>query len=208
MNNKSKITSLIACLSLTVLIFGVVQGGSYLWASLRTTKRFNYTQYLDNEGLTWTGPKRGEIIDLRNFRSKEGQELPANKNNLIALGFVSSKCWMCSESSDLIEYVKTNCLKNGIDYYLVSLGTNETPDEFFSYASKLNLSSNSYIWGENKEDINLSLKSMVVPSHILVDGNGVVLRRFPGGRKEKEIRDQMGNETMDEILEEKTKINQ
>lgn len=207
MINKSKTISIIACLGFTVLIFGIVQATNHIWANLRSTNRFDYTQYSNNEALAWTGPKQGEKIDLRNLHNQQGQELPFNKNRLIVLGFVSSKCWMCAESGDLFEYVKTNSLKNGVDYYLVSLGTNETPDEFFHYASTLNLTSDSYIWKENKEDINLSLQNMVVPSHILVNQDGVVLRRFPGSRKEKESREQMGNQTVDEILEEKEKKN-
>lgn len=124
---------------------------------------------------------------------------------MIVFGFVSSKCWMCGESRDLLEYVKTNSLKNGVDYYLVSLGTNETPKEFFSYAENLNLGTNTYIWNEKKDDVSSNLQNMVVPAHILVNSEGVVLRGFPGSGKEKEHRDQMGNRTVDEILEEQAK---
>lgn len=205
MITRSKILSLITCLSITVLIYGGVQAASYVWTNMRTTKRFNYSRFLNNEALTWTGPKKGERINLKNFFSANRQQLPVSENRLIVLGFVSSKCWMCAESSDLLEYVKTNSLKNGVDYHLVSLGTNETPEEFFNYTDKLNLSIDSYVWNENKDSINSSLQNMVVPSHILVNSDGKVLRGFPGSGKEKEQRDQMGNQTMDEILGEKAK---
>jgi hypothetical protein len=76
MINKSKTISIIACLGFTVLIFEIVQATNHIWTSLRNTKKFDYTRYLDNEELAWTGPKKGEKIDLRNLHNKEGQELP------------------------------------------------------------------------------------------------------------------------------------
>ncbi len=193
-------------MGLTLFIFGIVHSANYIWLTVRNNRGFDYSEYVNNERLTWTGPKAGEKIDLRNFHNQEGQDIPIHKDKLIVLGFASSKCWMCPVSNDLFEYVKDNSLKNGIDYFLVSLGTNETSEEFFLYAGELNLTSQSYIWKENKNDINVNLQNIVVPSHILVNQDGIVLRRFPGSARDNEKRKQMANQTVYEILEEKEKI--
>lgn len=207
MLNAGKILGFLMCLLLTALVVVSTKGIHYLWSESRATGGFDYSQVLDNERFIWTGPKVDEKIEINNFRGKDGSDFPhLTSKNLIMLSFLSSKCEMVKLSSDQMQYVHSQALKNNIDYYFISLGTNETPTEFFNFVETLPFPAKSFIWTDKTENLSANLIDMVVPSHILINNDGVVLRRFPGTRIDKNLRDKMANQIVSEMLEEKAKL--
>lgn len=171
------------------------------------SKNFDFDSIRKKQNLEWTGPSEGETVNLNGFRTKEGDSFPQlPKHSLILLSIVDPKCKMCQASQDLIVQVQSEAKFNQIYSAVVSLSQPQNNKEYFDYADTLSKSDKTYLWEENKNTLSPALQKMVVPSHLLLNENGVILRRFPGGSSDKSIRIQMANQIISEMLLEKSKI--
>lgn len=169
--------------------------------------KFNFDSVRENKNLDWNGPKEGETIDLSNLKTKQDKPFPVlPKQSLILLSIVDSKCWMCRTSQDLITQVQLAAKSYQIHYGMVSFVSRANSEEYFDYAETLSNSDEIYLWQGEKDSLSPTLQKMVVPSHLLVNEQGVILRSFPGSSADKEIRSQLANQIITEILSEKVKL--
>jgi hypothetical protein len=170
--------------------------------------KYDYDLIRKNEKIEWGGPREGEKIELSKFRTEQGEPFPEfPEKSLILLSVSDPRCEMCRLSVDLIEQVETEAKLNQVKFFIVSLVPEVTKAEFFHYVKKLGKAEESYSWQGEKESILPALQKMVVPSHLLINEKGIVLRRFPGSSREKAIRVQMAKQIIAETLAEKASLN-
>jgi hypothetical protein len=194
---------LIALCFLTVLVAAFVTSltKSYFFS------RFDYDSIRKDEKISWKGPEEGEKIKLSGFKNERSAPIPQLPNKtLILLSLVDPKCGMCKRSADLIEHVRNEAESHQVKFFLISVTPEVSNEEFLEYAKTFGDSVEIFSWRNEDGSLLPSLQKMVVPSFILVDENGVVLRRFPGSSNEITIRDQMGTQIINETLSEKAKL--
>lgn len=191
------------CCFLTVLIsaFFTNLAKSYLF------DRFDYDLIRKDENVAWSGPKEGEKIELTGFKDEQSKQFPQlPEKSLILFSLINPKCGMCKRSADLIEQVRDEAKLHQVKFFMVSVASDISKEEFFEYAKTFGKLDGIYSWENEKELVLPALQKMVIPSFILVSEQGVVLRRFPGTSNEKTIRDQMARQIITETLAEKAKL--
>jgi hypothetical protein len=175
---------------------------SYLFVT-----RFDFDSFRKNEQLEWNGPKEGERIDLTQFRTEQAESFPQfPANSLILLAVIDPRCKMCRRSADLMEQVQAEVRSHGVNFLIVSFVSDVQKEEFFAYAKTLCKADEIFLWEGEKELVLPALRKMVLPSHILINEEGIVLRRFPGSSNDKAIRDQMAKQIIAETLAEKANL--
>ncbi len=119
---------------------------------------------------------------------------------------VDPACPMCRTSNDLFERVRAGAKANGIKVFAVSFGGKSSKEDFFSYARDFSDSEHVFYWDGDKKLISPALQQMVIPSFLLLNDRGVVLRRFPGGSKEPAIKSKMAEQILTETFQEKARL--
>lgn len=202
MLSKKTLLSVGICLLLTVIIFFSIKLVRWSFSD-----KFNFDSVRQNANLDWTGPKDGETITLTNLKTKQGEQFPQlPKQSLILLSIVDPNCQMCKVSQDLITQVQSEAESNQIYFAMVSFIPQANTEKYFNYAETLSKSDRVYLWQGEKDNLLPDLQKMVVPSHLLINEQGIILRRFPGSSKDKAIRNQMANQIITEMLAEKAKL--
>lgn len=198
--SRRNLLFVICCLLLSLIVAVLTSWAkSYLWIA-----KYDYDSIRKNEKIDWGGPKEGKKIELNKFRTEQGESFPEfPEKSLILLSLSDPRCEMCRLSADLIEQVESEAKLHKVNFFMVSVVSDIPTEEFFRYARKLHESEKTYLWQSEKELILPALQKMVVPSHLLINEKGIVLRRFPGSSRDKTIRVQMANQIIAETLAEK-----
>jgi hypothetical protein len=68
------------------------------WARSYFSARNDFASIRKNEEIDWRGPKEGEKIELRQFRSERGESFPSLPNkSLVLISVVDPRCEMCRD---------------------------------------------------------------------------------------------------------------
>jgi peroxiredoxin len=208
MPSKNFTISIILCFFFTLLVASTVGiSHNYISNYFHTSGGFDYTSRLNDKEYDWRGPEIGEKIAVQFYKDKVGNSLLDSINSdIVVLATVDENCRFSRLSMDQMEYIQTTAKSNGIDYLLVSFNLKISPTEFFDFAQSLNSSTKSFAWFGNESEMLASLPKMIVPSHLIINKTGEILRVFPGTDVEKQTRDRMANQIVAEMLEEKAKF--
>lgn len=153
---------------------------------------FNYLRSEDNE---WKGPNFGEKIDLAQLKGINGTTpLSTDKAQLFMLVSVNPACGMCQVATDEMRYVHNNIALLGIPYYIVSFTPPDNSQNFFQYCDSLKLGVPAFSWASKNKQPGESLSTMVAPSHLLLNRDGVIVRTWPGSNEDKTYRIRMGKQ--------------
>lgn len=187
-----KILGLFLCVLVCLMTAFTVK---YLYSSLTAYFTSDYEFYSAEED-----PKVGEVISLDGLKDKDGNSFyDAKHKNLILLGIIDSDCGACLVAKDQIKLIQEGIENLEVEYVFVSFTSNKTSDEFSNYVKANYQSTNSFLW----ENISLpspkSLSTAVVPSHILIDSNGTILKTFVGTDRDDSTRKRMANKIIKEI---------
>ncbi|MCU1265235.1 MAG: hypothetical protein JWM21_1553 [Acidobacteria bacterium] len=162
--------------------------------------RFDYVQGEDD----WAGPRLGEQIDLRPLKNKDGSPLAGRiGSRLNMLVLIDPQCGACQAAADQLRSVREQITARGVPYYMVSITSTVPRADYFSYASGLNLDAEAYLWTMNEAKPSAELYSMVLPSHILVDAQGRIVRKWPGTSPNDSIRRRMAHQIVADTLTER-----
>lgn len=151
---------------------------------------------------SWFGPGTGERIELFGFRSENGASIPLLRpGQLVLLTLIDANCRMSATSEDLITEVRSHAKARGIEAYIVSYSHTEGTDNKDYFLTQKNLfgSDDLYIWNDHDGMRQMHLEGMVLPSNLLLAGDGTVLVKFPGSSKESETRAKMTQQIIQEI---------
>ena len=102
-------------------------------------------------------------------------------------------------SADQMEYLQQSIQSKDCYYAVVSFSQKLSNHDLTEYLEKRNIFADSFIWTDGADQILPSINKMVLPTHILVDRSGNVLKTFPGTDKEKSGRERMVNQILKEI---------
>lgn len=166
----------------------------YVKDRVRTELPFSVIR--ENADEPWIGPKKGEFINLSEFKTENGDHLPLSPNDqFILLSIVSTRCRMVKNARELVSDARAYAADKKIKSFILSI------DGRYEYSTLYDLFQvkEVYTWQSEKEVLAPTLKQMVVPSHILIDGNGKVLVTFPGGSAEQGMRIAMSRQMREEI---------
>jgi hypothetical protein len=153
---------------------------------------------LRGEDNNWKGPSFGEKIDLAQLRGKDNTSHPSpGKTQLLMIVFINPACKMCEVATDEMSHVRDKVALLGIPYYVVSLVPLENSHAFFEYCDSLNLGVPTFMWSTKEQPLT-SLSTMVAPSHLLLDHNGVIIRTWPGSNEDQAFRIRMAKQIVDD----------
>ena len=157
----------------------------------------------EDTNASWIGPRIGEQIDLKRLKDNAGTSLSGAVNNRMSmLVLVDPQCGACRVASDEMRIVRNTVMNAGIQYYLVSVTSSVPSVDFFKYADSLDLDARAYLWATNESSPSEQLYSMVLPSHILVDPTGHIIRKWPGTSTSQAIRFRMAKQITSDALAE------
>jgi hypothetical protein len=139
------------------------------------------------------GPKSNEIVDLSMFKTKDGKTLASSvtNNRPIMIVLIDPHCGACKRATDQMLEVKEQISEYGINHYVVMIAKKEEATKYYDYANTLALGSEAYVGIIAENQPPKSLREMVVPSHLLLDSKGVVLKTWVGTNQDKVIRQKM-----------------
>ncbi|HEX8653156.1 MAG TPA: hypothetical protein VF708_20225 [Pyrinomonadaceae bacterium] len=180
-------------------------------SALNPADGFDFT-YGSTEPQPSDGPAVGERIDLARFKASDGATLAsAVGDQLSMLVIVDPACGACRGAADEMRDVSYRVAPEGVRSYLVSATGSMTsissaiprsPASFFQYAESLDTGAAGYLWDLNEGQPPEALAAMVLPSHILVDRNGVIVRKWPGTNRNQAVRKKMANQIVADTIEE------
>jgi hypothetical protein len=154
-----------------------------------------------DESNPGAGPKLGERLNLSLFRGSDGATLrDAMRGRAAVVALVDYECDMVRDATDQLRGVREHLAPRGIGYYLVSLNPGRDPADFFHYADSLGLRTASFSWSEGAEIRPSSFWMMVRPSHLLLDGDGTVLLKWPGTSADPQTRRRLWRQIVADTL--------
>lgn len=198
--SKKNILSMFFCVILTLLIVAVFNFIRPFFV-FRDTRGYDYDELI-NKGYDWTGPKVGEKINIDYLRDSKSislsQQLTRSK---ILISVVDPECLACRTAGDQMKYLSEKLSNSNVNYAVVSFSQKLTDKELSKYIKSLDFEADSFLWTDKNENILPSINAMVLPSHILIDAEGKVIKTYPGTDKEKSTRDRMANQIVKETLQ-------
>lgn len=119
---------------------------------------------------------------------------------LVALG---RGCGMCKNFAVDMSRVCDEVRPLGVEYYAVSFAGDGTADEFFDYAHSILPDVKAFKYLDVNDGAESSrLASMAVPTHLLLDGNGTILRKWLGASNSEAIRERMADRIVSDTIHE------
>lgn len=167
-----------------------------------TTEGFDFSYSLD-ETVPGRGPKMGEKVDISALKTSAGIKFSSIANQqLIMLVTVDPNCGACQTAADEIRDVHRRIKEFGVPSYLVSFTSSNPPSEFFRYTNAFGVQTPAFLWDMTEKKPPELLYTMVLPSHLLVDSNGVVIRKWVGTDKQQLTRRKMANQIVADVSNE------
>jgi hypothetical protein len=193
--------SVALCVVVTVGTVGVIRGFSYFKEIYEDYRGYDYDSKIAKQ-YDWIGPKPGEVIDTDKLVNTEGVSLDKlPKAGLMLLTVVEPECAASKESDEQMRFLSEKLTGRNIDYFLVCFSRKVSAESLSGFVDSLNLQAKSFSWNDDFENVLPSIKSIVYPSHILIDSKGVVIKTFPGTSSDRSIRDRMVRQVLKEVLE-------
>jgi hypothetical protein len=190
-----------------VLVAAIALGGLGILAARRVffksppqptaflTEGFNF-DLLRAKEIDWRGPELGYKLDLSRLQDRNGKSL----GDVIGKGpamlvVINSQCGMCTIATDQMLRVRNELSNKGLPYYTVFF-ISQSREVDFQYADALNLGSPAFVWNGTSGPPAEDVFKIATPSHLLVNGDGTVIRVWPGSYAEKSVRDRMTHQIL------------
>ena len=153
----------------------------------RARQHFDFSRTDDDAA----GPAVGEVLDLSSIRTRTNSTFAQTLKDrpLAMLALIDPHCGACSASKTSLRSLGEQLEKGGIRYYVLMIPEGTEPQKYFTYVDAMNLNAESFIWPTAETNAPASLLTMVVPSHLLVTGEGRIVGKWPGVPRNAESRD-------------------
>lgn len=149
---------------------------------------------------TWKGPDIGEKIDLKMLKAADGSGIAQLLGKQpVMLASINPTCGMCKVARDEMLFVREMLVPEGVQYYAVCFNPTGPAHNFFGYAKALRFPDPAFEW-QGEESPLRGVRDMTVPSHLLVNQEGIVLQVWPGSSAEKDIRQRMATQIINDTL--------
>ena len=161
-------------------------------------QRFDF-RALRSSDQPWKGPALGEKIDLAKLKAADGSEITRLLDGQpIMLASINPACGMCKVARDEMLFIRDHIVPLGVQYHPVCFSPVDSSINFYEYAKLLGLNDPAFEW-QGKASPAQSILDMTVPSHLLVDQDGIVLQVWPGSSADNEVRQRMGAQIVDDV---------
>lgn len=148
----------------------------------------------------WKGPAIGEKIDLKMLKAADGSGIAQLLGKQpIMLASTNPTCGMCKVARDEMLFVREHVVPEGVQYYAVCFNPTGPANNFFEYAKSLQFPEPAFEWQGEVSPLG-SVLDMTVPSHLLLNQEGIVLQVWPGSSAEKDIRQRMASQIINDTL--------
>jgi peroxiredoxin len=200
MKVKRNIFSFVVCL---ILSLGIAAGMRFVYPfylDIKAERTPQYQQFIDNKQLTWNGPELGEKVNLSKLKDINGEFFINNlKNEKALIVSIHPDCGMCHTATDHIQKVLDEASINSYDVALVSFDPTVSIERIINYKETVGLPYRSYAYRGSESEILPSLSKMVTPSFILVNPDGIILKKYPGSSADARIRRAMIKEILSDV---------
>jgi hypothetical protein len=150
----------------------------------------------------FSGPTIGETLNVSAMHTEDGRSLPevAAESSFFMIAVVDPNCDACKAAQGQMNGVREG-LKNRIPYFFVMLSDDDSKAKYFAYVKSLGQESRGFIWRtDGIPPPPSSLVEMVVPTHLLLNRDGMVLDKWPGTHQDPAIRQRMVNQILSDSL--------
>jgi hypothetical protein len=155
---------------------------------------------LRSRDLPWKGPAIGEKIDLTRLKAVDRSGIAGLLSKQpVMLASINPACGMCSIARDEMLFVREHVVPAGVQYYAVCFSPIDSTRNFYEYANSIGIAAPVFEW-QGEVAPPRSILDMTVPSHLLIAQDGAVLQVWPGPSGEKEVRQRMGPQIVDDTL--------
>jgi hypothetical protein len=167
---------------------------------------FDFSSSADQSNPS-AGPPNGSRINLARLKTRDGEVL-ANVvgKPLTMLVTVDPECGACKVAANEMRDVQNRVEPLGSDYYPVSVTAAVTSPQsladFYGYTDSFGFNSPGFLWANDEESPPEALFTMVIPSHLLIDRNGVIARKWPGTDHSQRLRKRMAYQIVADTAEE------
>jgi hypothetical protein len=149
---------------------------------------------------SWKGPAIGEKIDLKMLKAADGTGItPLLGKQPIMLASINPTCGMCKVAREEMLVVREGVVAEGVQYFAVCFNPTGPAQDFFEYAKALKFPEPALKW-EGEVPPQGSVLDMTVPPHLLLNQEGIVLQVWPGSSTEKDIRQRMASQIINDTL--------
>jgi hypothetical protein len=158
------------------------------------TEGFDFN-LLRSSDVDWRGPSVGEKIDLTRLAARDGKGLAGvvGKRPFMLVA-VNPDCAMCKIASDEMLHLRAKLAAMNIDYYVVSFAPQNSRPAFFDYTDSLTVGAPSFLWNAESGAPPESIFTMTTPTHLLLNGDGTVIRVWPGSYRDLPVRQRMARQ--------------
>lgn len=196
MKTRQRMIRLAVFLTLTIVFTAV---SSYLTSWVKSRNSDPAENLADS--IDWHGPNVGERVDLRGLKAINGDPFPElQPNGIILLTVVNPRCEMAEISRDLIEKVRLAAKARNVYVAMVSFSPDN--EDFYAYATSKFDYTTIFSWQGEEVLASESLRNLVVPSHLILNDQNIVLNKFLGSSKDVEKRNEISNaitKTLDSV---------
>lgn len=140
---------------------------------------------------TWIGPTVGERIEIGRLKDASGKRLEDAVDDMSMLVLVDPACAAGKAVSEELTLVRESVNKFGIKTYFVCVTSLTSASKLSEYTESLATQVPAYAWSDTVVLPPEKLYMMVVPSHILIDKAGVIIRKWPGTSRDESVRRSM-----------------
>lgn len=148
-----------------------------------------------------SGPRTGERLAVGEFKTAANRTLAdeISSHPLTIAVLVDPNCSACAASKDQIFAVRDAIATSTIYYCVLMLPNDVASKEHSEFANLLDLQDRAY-FASARNKSNEALAMMVVPSHLLLDANGTVLKKWPGTDRNRDVRASMAKQIVADAL--------
>ena len=151
-----------------------------------------------------SGPLIGDRIDLAIPKERNGRTLAeaVRGSSFCMIAIVDPHCAACKAATGQMRGIDRRLRKPGVPYFVLMLSDSSDTASYFQYASSLGVgSSEAFVWSMLEAQAPSSLSQMVVPSHLLLSKDGIVVNKWPGTHQDPVVRQQMVNQITTDVIE-------
>lgn len=195
------------CLGLLgCVVFGISLSGSRSVASWYRARAsfpaegFDFSLSMKQK---WSGPEIGEHLDLTHFVGRDGVHLTDSiKGRMFILINAAPDCRACQAAHDQMQNVCDRLARANVECKLAAVFTLQSPAEVFKAMDAWGVQSPAFLWQRDETFPPEKILKMVMPSFILLDRQGTILRKWPGTDRRQLIRFRMANQIVADTLQE------
>jgi hypothetical protein len=151
----------------------------------------------------FSGPTIGETLNVSAMQAEDGRSLPevAAESPYYMIAVVDPNCGACKAAQSQMKGIREGLKNRGIPFFFVMLSDDDSKPKYFAYVKSLGQESRGFIWQTNGiPPPPSSLVEMVVPTHLLLNRDGMVLDKWPGTHQDPVMRQRMVNQVLSDSI--------